>query len=1091
LLPGVALAQRTFTEDFTTTAYRDSGPTSAVWDTLAGELRLVPFTPSTAGSIALASPAHTVAVHDGLAYIGTTGSGLQIYDIADPSAAVFVGSFTAYNNIEDIAFVGKMALLAVGSGDLVVVDVSDPTASMLNFVLSIGGSTHAVAVDGFDVFIAAGSAGLAVFNITAGSTDYYTATAAVQDVVIDGDEAYLALANGQVEALNITNPQAPVLMKAVSVGVSAEALELSGNWLYAAAGTNGLQALDITLPVSMAVGGSLALSGNAVDVAVSSDVAFVAAGVSGVHQVDITDPSLPVETTVHPTTGSSEGVAPVLQHLLIADGNGGLVLRKWARDTGILSIGSVENLTLQLPEELVIRGDWGYFISNSNFEIVDLSNPAIPSIAHTLALSGTAATLDLAGNNAYIDVSGSGLQVVDITQPTVPFVSGILGLSSTSRKAVVEGNQLYQVWSTAGASGGAGFRILDISTPTVPVAVVDTMFISSPSTFQSLDVDGDVVCIAAESDGLWVVNVGNPTAPVVKSTLPVTVGAIADVVVDGHHAYCAARTGGLVIYDLTSETQVGTLVGPQAYTKIVKAGNRVYLAGSTEIRVMEVADPTAPVMGSSYGSVLQDVLRVDGTRLYTLSRFSGQLQVFDLVNPYWDPTQNYGQSVPVDGEDKTIAAFRLQVTGTGNPQINVSAVGYPTGNFVPYNGGFETLNLPGTDLIWDAFLPTNVSTPSTLTSLTIDWLIQEPEITSITDVPDDQGGWARLRFTPSAYDRLDTGSFAPIAGYNIHRRIDNAATASRILSQGEAVTATEAEQILHDGARSAQLGTLMRYDGRLFLRGIPASEKMQDALAAKAVVPPGTWEVVGTVYATQSSEYTVLVPTLADSTGSSVPTVYFVSAHSTTPSVFYESSPDSGFSVDNVFPAAPTGFAVHYAPSGNQLSWNAAPEPDFQYYRIYRGSAVDFVADAGSLIFEIANNSWLDGSANPFGWFYRVSTVDDAGNESAAVAPATVTDVPPGAAVTNLALHANVPNPFNPRTTIAFDLPDAGPVRLVIFNAAGRAVRTLVQEDLPAGRYSRAWNGRDDSGNSVASGVFFARLVSVNGTLTQKMSLVR
>jgi hypothetical protein len=68
------------------------------------------------------------------------------------------------------------------------------------------------------------------------------------------------------------------------------------------------------------------------------------------------------------------------------------------------------------------------------------------------------------------------------------------------------------------------------------------------------------------------------------------------------------------------------------------------------------------------------------------------------------------------------------------------------------------------------------------------------------------------------------------------------------------------------------------------------------------------------------------------------------------------------------------------------------------------------------------------------------------------------------------------PNPFNPRTTLAFDLPRAGAARLEIYAVDGRLVTTLVDGPLPAGRHIAVWDGRDDSGNDVASGVYFARL---------------
>lgn len=88
-------------------------------------------------------------------------------------------------------------------------------------------------------------------------------------------------------------------------------------------------------------------------------------------------------------------------------------------------------------------------------------------------------------------------------------------------------------------------------------------------------------------------------------------------------------------------------------------------------------------------------------------------------------------------------------------------------------------------------------------------------------------------------------------------------------------------------------------------------------------------------------------------------------------------------------------------------------------------------------------------------------------------------------------LHGNYPNPFNPTTTIRFDLPEAASVNLDIFNLRGQKVRSLVNSDLPAGAHSAVWNGRDTTGNPVSSGVYLYRLSDGNRELTRKMMLMK
>ncbi len=85
----------------------------------------------------------------------------------------------------------------------------------------------------------------------------------------------------------------------------------------------------------------------------------------------------------------------------------------------------------------------------------------------------------------------------------------------------------------------------------------------------------------------------------------------------------------------------------------------------------------------------------------------------------------------------------------------------------------------------------------------------------------------------------------------------------------------------------------------------------------------------------------------------------------------------------------------------------------------------------------------------------------------------------------------NFPNPFNPTTAIRFNLTEAGPVCIKLYDARGRLVRTLVDEQRAAGAQQATWNGKDDQGRQLASGAYFYRLETVAGTATKKMILIK
>ena len=86
-------------------------------------------------------------------------------------------------------------------------------------------------------------------------------------------------------------------------------------------------------------------------------------------------------------------------------------------------------------------------------------------------------------------------------------------------------------------------------------------------------------------------------------------------------------------------------------------------------------------------------------------------------------------------------------------------------------------------------------------------------------------------------------------------------------------------------------------------------------------------------------------------------------------------------------------------------------------------------------------------------------------------------------------LSPNYPNPFNAQTTIEYALPEAGPVRLVIYNALGQLVRRLVDQTESAGYKRVVWDGHDDRGLNVGSGVYFSKLEAGHQRFSRKMSL--
>ena len=88
-------------------------------------------------------------------------------------------------------------------------------------------------------------------------------------------------------------------------------------------------------------------------------------------------------------------------------------------------------------------------------------------------------------------------------------------------------------------------------------------------------------------------------------------------------------------------------------------------------------------------------------------------------------------------------------------------------------------------------------------------------------------------------------------------------------------------------------------------------------------------------------------------------------------------------------------------------------------------------------------------------------------------------------------LHQNFPNPFNPITTIGYDLPEQAIVNLTVYDLRGQEVMTLEQSEKPPGIYEVQWNGMNQSGNQVSTGVYFCRLHAGEYNQTIKMVYLR
>lgn len=257
------------------------------------------------------------------------------------------------------------------------------------------------------------------------------------------------------------------------------------------------------------------------------------------------------------------------------------------------------------------------------------------------------------------------------------------------------------------------------------------------------------------------------------------------------------------------------------------------------------------------------------------------------------------------------------------------------------------------------------------------------------------------------------------------------------------------------------------------------------------------WEWIGEQDAIYFPAYSYTVETRSDSTAASPAMHYFlVIAHTTSAGTFWPSDPDSGYSVDNLAPVAPSMLeAERSVPAGVRLAWVPSIAADLRDYAVYRSKQPGVVPDSQSFLGATTDTVFVDASPIPgVAYHYVVTAVDVHGNESPPSPEAFVagsTSAQDLLATAAMALLPNAPNPFRATTTLRFGLARASDVVLSVFDVRGRRVWTRTLTDQPAGWHDVRFDAVDEHGHPLASGVYVYRVAAAGLERSRSMLVTR
>ena len=256
--------------------------------------------------------------------------------------------------------------------------------------------------------------------------------------------------------------------------------------------------------------------------------------------------------------------------------------------------------------------------------------------------------------------------------------------------------------------------------------------------------------------------------------------------------------------------------------------------------------------------------------------------------------------------------------------------------------------------------------------------------------------------------------------------------------------------------------------------------------------PIELWDYIETVPWHGMDPYAAVVPTLGDSSmhGMHMST-FMITAHTEDVSVWLDSEPMSGYSIDNLHPGTPMSLSFSTSPGSVSLNWSGPVDDDFSYFNIYRQ---DILTNEPSMVFTTTDSFYVDQELSDAGAYeYWVTAVDMSGLESDAssIVSAVLSAEEKMGMPTEFALKQNYPNPFNPSTQIQYALPTETRVLISIYDLTGRKVRTLVNEVQSAGHRSVMWNATNEIGRPVSAGMYIYTIQAGDFIQNRKMVLMK
>jgi hypothetical protein len=682
-----------------------------------------------------------------------------------------------------------------------------------------------------------------------------------------------------------------------------------------------------------------------------------------------------------------------------------------------------------------------YLGAGNCLQVYDITTPASPSILGQLSLTGMVEDVVVRNNLAYIADGPGGLIVADVSSPTQIQILGQLAMVDEAFGIQVQGNYGY----VAGLTGG--FVIVDLSNPVLPVQrsafAVDWAALN-------VDVRDTIACVACGYGGLYIINIANPDNPLMLGLLDTQDTWAYDVKINGSYAYMAyslsAGGGGLKVVNIsnysapqvTADLQLGS-----SLRRIDYAANNVFAAcAESGMLVIEVNNPTLPrVMGGwqiGYGKNISF-----SSNIIYLSGGKQGLRIFNASNIYFPqlvsttPTYSLCQDVTVLGQyayvvEQPSGLKAINISNLGAPRVTYSSQFYFQNN--DYRGVSSAVSVKDGRLY-------------------------------VSDFADMEGGQHDFRVyglaDPSRPETL--GVFRNLTvGVRGHAVSNDVA----YLSNSWAMIILDVRnpysmQLVNTFVGGWDFAYGISLTGNYIYAGtMETGLKILDITNQVQPIVAGSFDTPGQTFTAKYHNGYAYLPDY--DYGLRIVNV----ENPTSP---YEVSYFNAYEycLDVAFIDKPTASYAIVDFDDQIVALNITDPANPVEVGHYETGDPRRLCTRGDTIYVADRNSGL--------YIFVLDVQGGIADDSAVSAPK------------DFVRAINYPNPFNPSTTIEFEVPSDQLVKLEIFDVLGRSVSIPLNGVAKKGINRIIWNGDDYSSRQSAAGVYFYRLTAEEKTLTGKM----